>query len=209
MKDYSLNERERKSFITDVYHKEDDTYMIVFADGRVFDNIEVCDENFNKIVEIQEEQARRGIENMHLFQKRVSKTGFITALVGTALISTGIIGYFETPIMQTQDPILVTTSYGLIAIMGIVPCLAKLKKDGDKITELKKLLYRNVHKRELDQYRDYPNALSGIDRQKRKNMENFEDPFNILNMDSFTEEDLRMIVSNIHREKGYQFVYKQ
>ena len=53
MKDYSLNEQERKAFITDLKKvkdkKENESYEVTFADGRVFKGIEVDKDNFDKV----------------------------------------------------------------------------------------------------------------------------------------------------------------
>ncbi len=208
MKDYSLNEKEQQDFILNVYQQDNNTYTIVFADGRVFENVEVCDENFEKLTVAQEEQAKRGIQNIDHFRKVATKSGIMTGFVG-ALLAAGSVGIYSMPIMQSQDPIILASSLGMITILGTIPAFAKLKEDCDRVHELEKLQYRDRHLDTLSSYSEYPNALSGLSREKKSMMGYFEDPFHIMNMDSFSEEDLRTIVSNIKKEKAYQFVYRK
>lgn len=206
MKDYSLSKEAEKDYIVHVYQHDNNTYTVVFADGRVFENVDVCDENFDKLTSILEEQAKHGVQNIDTFRRRATKSGVMTACVG-ALLTAASVGISSMPTLQGQDPIFVASTLGMITILGTIPAFAKLKMDCDKVHELEKLQFRNRHLDVLSSYKDYPNSLAGLSRDQKSMMGYYENPFHIMNMDSFTEEDLRTIVTNIRQEKALQFVY--
>ena len=111
--------------------------------------------------------------------------------------------------LSSQSPVVVATGIGLITILGTIPALAKLRREKSKVKELDKLSYRNKHKKELDSFSDYPNALSGLYPDTAKWISSTKDPFSILNVDEYSLYDLEQIVSNIKVEKEYDFTYRK
>ena len=70
MKDYSLDKEQSKHYIKDfrtVKTETGDAYEIIFADGTVFKNVQANEANLQKIEKIQEEQAKKGVENKESF----------------------------------------------------------------------------------------------------------------------------------------------
>ena len=82
-----------------------------------------------------------------------------------------------------------------------------------RYVSIEKLKYRNDHRDELDNALAYENAFVGLSPRKAdffsKELENGLDPYTVLNIDAYTENDLKTIVDNIEREKTYQFTYAQ
>lgn len=208
MRDFSKNKEERDNYVLKVFQMDDDTYTVVFADGRVFEGIKVCDQNFEKLNQLQEEQAEKGVENIDFFKKRVTKSGIITAFVGAFMVA-GSLAVASEPYLQSQDPIFLASSLGMIVILGVLPPFAKLVEDKRCVRELEKYQFRDLHRKELNDVFDYSNSLSGIDKKKKDKMMDLDEPFSMIYMDSYDLDDLEMIISNIEREKNFQFIYKK
>ena len=93
MKDYSLDKEQSKHYIKDfrtVKTETGDAYEIIFADGTVFKNVQANEANLQKIEKIQEEQAKKGVENKETFISRRTKTGVLT---GLSAVAAGVAGY--------------------------------------------------------------------------------------------------------------------
>ncbi len=210
MKNYTIDGKGEEKYIEKVIKKNDGTMYIVFADGRVFNNVLCCEENLEKIIATQEEQARKGIENYKVFKTNEVKSKALAVIsgIGALTFSTGITmipelqGFFD-----TQSPAVIATGVGVITILGTIPALVKLSRDKSKVKELEKLRYRDRNKKELDTFRDYPNALTGVDSSTAQWIKKHKDPFCILNIDEYDVEDLEQIISNINVEKEYNFTY--
>ena len=100
MKDFRLDRKADPKYILDVKPQEEirttadnqtettETLSIVFADGRVFNNVEYSEENIKKIVAQQEKQAKAGVDNMNVFEKRRTTAGIMTtaSIVGGPII---------------------------------------------------------------------------------------------------------------------------
>ena len=212
MKDYSLCKQGNSDYIVDIFVDSNDTYTVVFADGRRFRNIEVTKENLEKVKKAQEEQAKRGLSNLGIFKSRKTKSGFATFMSG---IGAGALAYGATYIptiqeaISTQNPVLIAAGIGTVAVLGAIPCFTRFVKNKGIVQELEKIKYRNQHRKDLDRFREYPNSLAGINGNTRAVLLSEKDPFSIINVDDFTEEDLKQIISNIHSEEGYQFTYSK
>ena len=80
-----------------------------------------------------------------------------------------------------------------------------------KVKELEKIEYRDTHKEQLSNIGGYANSLVGVSAKVASLIEEEENPFSILNIDSFSQEDLETIIDNMEREKqtGLQYVKSQ
>lgn len=212
MKDYILNEEEAASYIRDVRKNSNGTLSVEFGDGKVFSNIIECEENLQKIISAEEAQAKKGIENYATFRDEVRKSRKRTFLsgVGAFALSTGatFIPAVSSAI-SGQNPLFVCAGIGAITVLGMIPAYAKLKKDSSKVEELDKLRFRQKYFSALQNFRNYPNALSGINPQVANWIWRNEDPFCILNIDAYDKEDLEKIVENIGVEETYHFTYQK
>ena len=212
MKDYSLDKEQAKHYIKDfrtVKAEGGDEYEIIFADGTVFKQVQANEENLKKIERIQEEQAKSGVANKDVFISRRTKTGILT---GLSAVVAGTVGYGLTTLVANAgfvDPTALTLAIGtgVITILGSIPAFAKLVKNCGKVKELEKIEYRDAHQQELSNIDNYANSLSGVSSKVTRLIEEEENPFSILNIDSFTQEDLETIIDNMEREEktGLQY----
>ncbi|MBR3210928.1 MAG: hypothetical protein IKF71_03200 [Bacilli bacterium] len=212
MKNYSLNDENAEQFITNVCASSDGTLIVEFADGKVFQHIEACDENLEKIIAAQEEQAKKGIESYRKFKNRERSSAFKTAVSGLGIAAAGVGATFIPTIhemVQTNHPALVYTGIGVVAILGTIPAYSKLRKNRQDVEELDKLRYREEHLEDLQNIFSYPNALVGVNPRLAKWILKQDDPFCILFTDKYSLRDLQQIVSNIEVEKTFDFTYKE
>ena len=216
MKDYSLDKEQAKHYIKDfrtVKTEGGDEYEIIFADGTVFKNVRADEANLQKIERIQEEQAKNGVANKETFISRRTKTGVLT---GLSAVVAGAAGYGLTTLATTMgfvDPTAITFAIGtgIITILGTIPAFSKLMQNHGKVKELEKIEYRDTHKEQLSNIGGYANSLVGVSAKVASLIEEEENPFSILNIDSFSQEDLETIIDNMEREQktGLQYVKSQ
>ena len=212
MKDYSLDKEQAKHYIKDfrtVKTENGDEYEIIFADGTVFKNVKAEEANLQKIERIQEEQARAGVTNKEVFISRRTKTGILT---GISAVVAGAAGYGLTTLASTMglvDPTAITLAIGtgVITILGSIPAFSKLMQNCGKVKELEKIEYRDTHKEQLSHIDGYANSLVGVSSKVARLIEEEQNPFSILNIDSFSQEDLEQIIDNMEREQktGLQY----
>lgn len=224
MRDYRLNRKQQPDYIIEAIPKTSvfeeagetetyDTLDIKFADGKVFKNVMYDEENLKKIEDRQEQQVTEGITNLPIFEKRLTRSGIMTAasIVGGPVIASGISHVAAQSLQTPVDPTMVVCAGGVLALCGAIPAAISLVKNLPIVKELKKLKYRNEHRDELDHFEDYENALAGFSNGVAGNYMaaklNDEDPFSISNVDGFTQKEMETIVSNIEREKELGFTY--
>jgi len=212
MKDYSLGKDQQRDYLLDfdlVKSGEEETYDITFADGKRFGRVVASEENLKKIEEIQEAQAANGVANKHVFVSRRAKSGVLTA--GSAVLSAaagfGLTSAITSMGLLDGTGITFAVGVGVITILGTIPAFAKFMKDRAKVKELEKIEYRDEHKAQLTRIGDYANSLNGVSQRVVGLIEEEENPFSILNIDSFTQEDLEAIIDNMDREdkSGLQY----
>ncbi len=210
MKDYSLNKKEQKAYITDIKLVEDregnESYEVTFADGRVFRNIEVDEENLAKIESKMQLQAKSGLNNMvHFIKER--NVALVNTVVSGALSVAGVT--ITAANFQAGAPSLVVPiTMGTVGVLALIPSAAKLVKNNKKLQELSKIKYLNHHKKTLESYKEYPNALVGLDKRTENYFREIEEPFLMIDLDDYSEKDLETIVDNISlREREYSFNY--
>jgi len=212
MKDYTIDEKGKSNYVVNFTRGKNNTYTIYFADGSVFENVEVNDENLRKLKMVQEQQAKRGVENLSVFRNRKTKSGVMTgaSAIGSAVAATAVtmipaVG----ELLQGQNPLVVGAGIGVITILGAIPAYTKFRRDKAAVKELEKIKYRDEHREDLDAYGSYANALSGLNPDLRAKIKRSKEPFSIIHIDSFSAEDLEKIISNIEREKQFDFIYPE
>lgn len=119
------------------------------------------DANIAKINEVQEQQAKAGLNNYLTFKNRVNKAimylgcnGFAYSLVGLAL------GYIIST-HQSYNLIEFISGFVVITIFALLPSLYRLVKNKSKVGEFDKIKYRDENIEKLKKYIDYENALAG------------------------------------------------
>ena len=115
--------------------------------------------------------------------------------------------------MGFVDPTAITFAIGtgVITILGSIPAFSKLMQNHAKVKELEKIEYRDTHTEQLENIEAYANSLVGVPSKVARLIEEEQNPFSILNIDSFSQEDLETIIDNMEREKqtGLQYVKSQ
>lgn len=218
MKDFRLDRKAEPKYILDVKTgtetivAEDDsketreTLRVVFADGRVFNNLEYSEENLKTIIEQQETQAQAGVGNMSVFEKRKTKAGIMTA---ASIVGGPVIGAVAAGVLS--NPFTVAIGAGVLTVATAIPSICSLLRNSSKVSELRKIKYRDEHRDELETFDQYENALVGLSSSKRRwfseMVKEGNDPFCITEIDEFSQRDLQQIIENIDTEKTYKFTY--
>lgn len=208
MKVYVSDKDDKKKYIKTVESGKGDSLKITLADGRVFNNIQMSSENIEKINNVQEEQAKKGLDNYVTFKNNLTKSRILLA-------SSGVLGGAVTGallalngVSDFSNPIVLAIAGGIVTAFGVIPAAVKVARDKLKVDELDKIRYRDNHIGELTQYRNYNNSLSGLDSKARKYFASSDDKaFSMLNIDSFSQKDLETMVSNIELEDSLGLTY--
>lgn len=211
MKDFTLNKKEKETYIKKVRKAKNksgiSTYEITFADGRKFKNITCAEENLEKIIHVQEEQAKKAINNKGVFEKREQKLKFTTL---TGIVLTGLLGIGAAPNIANGNVIeSLCIIPGTITLAASTISFFKYLVNKGKVAELSKINYRNQNQKELSKFKEYENSLTGLTKSKEKFFDKSSNPLSIVEIDNYKEEDLKKIMSNIEREKTYKFTYQK
>ena len=211
MRDFTTNKNERKEYITDVKKvrktKGSESYEVTFADGKKFSNLSFVENNLEKIVNAQEEQARKGIQNKEIFKNKERKyrLSTITGTIISGLVLSEPIGNM----IHNQPVNQLSLAVGTVALGATCMFLIKFLSNKGKVLELNKIEYRNNNIEDLKSIHKYENSLTGLSILSKRFFEKSKDPFSIIEIDNYSQKDLESIMSNIEREKIYKFDYKQ
>lgn len=217
MKDYSLNDEDRKDYIMEYYYVNKDDCLVKdhgkelevkFADcqnGRNirFSRIDASDKNIEKLDKKMEEQMYNAINNRDKYVLNRKKSSAIC--YGLSVVAGSLAAFLST----VEDNPLIYTAIGGVYVVSIIPFMIKKKKANDRIREIDKAEYIRTFKNELDSISKYPNSLSGVSKDF---MDSFcyktgKNKFKINNLDLFKQKDLEIIVDNIRREEKFNFDY--
>lgn len=217
MKDFRVKRDEEPKYILDVKTEEQtfgendsqetrETLSIIFADGRVFRNIEYSEANLKKIIEQQEAQAKAGVENIGVFAKRKTRAGIMTT---ASIVGGPVIGAVAAGLLP--NPFTVAIGAGILTVATAIPAVCSLVKNAGKVSELSKIKYRDDNREKLQTFTKYENALVGLSSRQRKwfaeMVEEGNDPFSITEIDEFSQSDLEQIIENIDTEEKFKFTY--
>lgn len=208
MKVYVSDKDDKKKYIKTVEKGKNDSLKMTLADGRVFSNIQMSSENIDKINSVQEEQAKKGLDNYVTFKNNLTKSKILLAssgILGGALTG-GLIALGD--VSNFSNPVVLAIAGGLVTAFGVIPAAVKVVRDKLKVDELDKIRYRDNHIDDLAQYRNYNNALSGLGSKTSKYFKSADDSaFSIINIDNYSKEDLETIMSNIELEESLGLTY--
>ena len=206
MKDYSSTKSERENYILGYKRNhKNGTIDIMFADGSIYKNIDYCEKNVEIIEATQEKQAKKAVNNREKIvseknrAKGYSIIGSIVGAIGSTLVLVP---------MNTDLPKLIT-SVGIVGLCSAIPGLCKLKKENSKLKEVDKISYLNQNRERLEQFDNYQNSFVGIDKDVSLKLKKRKNPFSILHIDDFSQDDLETMIRNMDREDKFQFVYKK
>lgn len=216
MKYYGTNKEGKKDYILKVEGFENNsgeqTYEVTFADGRKFENIEATEANIAKIMKTQEAQATEGIDNMGVFKKRRTLSGLVSGL-STIFTTAGFLSVSDAicdRLAEVDEPLINIVGVGSIVVANLIVGGYFFNKNNKIVGELERVNFRNTNRATLDKFREYPNSTVGLSKKKAEMLNatnEDEDPFNIIDLESFTTEDLEQIVSNIGTEQKFAFEY--
>ena len=210
MKEYIIDEDEKKRYITYFGRDKSGNISIQFADGRVFENVEYNEENIEKLERVQEEQAARGLRHYKIFKNRLNMSKLKTAASFAGSLGLSIGATMIPAVSRAVDnthPVVVCLGIGALTVLGTIPAYAKLYRDSKVLEELNKLKYRNAHRDDLDSIDEYQNAFAGMNSGKSRWIKRTDNPFSVVNVDRYEIEDLQTIVENINNEKSLGLTY--
>lgn len=201
MEVYVSDKNDKKKYIKSVEKTTGDTLKMTLADGRVFKGIKMCSENIEKINNVQEEQAKKGLNNYVTFKNNLTKSKILLASSG--ILGGAVTGGLLTMngVSEFSNPIVLAIAGGIITAFGVIPAAIKVARDKLKVKELDKIRYRDENIGDLMHYRNYKNSLSGLGSKASKYFKAADDTaFSIINIDNYSKEDLETIMSNIEVE---------
>ena len=212
MRDYTIDGKGRSSYVTDFYKASDGTYTVEFADGSVFTKVIACDENLEKLNEMQRKQAEAGIKNYPIIKRNKTKQGIMTAInfisaAGLCVALTQIPGLQE----HFADKNFLEVGLGstIVALLSSYVPFSRFSDSYDTVEELEKIRYVDKYRDVLYSYLGYANALAGLKPSIVSFILSQEDPFSIPNIGEYKLDDLKTIVSNIAREEKIGLTYKK
>lgn len=216
---YDKKDEDLKSkYITSVERDEETgNYVLTFADGEVYDNIPIEDNNTQKIEERLAQQASYAVEQK-VKLKRSQTAGTITRFTSTLVA--GVAAGFAT-FHFTNEPVLVATAAGACCIGGLVWAIRHKQEFDSKVDEVTGFEQRIAHQEEVSDYLDSsPNAyryLEGdtpeektdrmdyIQGMKREN----RNPFGFIEIDNggITNDEMAALMRGAAREEELGFTY--
>ena len=214
-KDNENNNKEREQYIKSVRKVKrlngTECYEITYADGRKFSNIMCNEENLTKIEKRQEQQAAKAFANKTVFENRTRKykfssiTGAILTTIATSTPLSMVINGTAINANTQALPIALGTIFAGATLYSFINFLS----NKGKVAQLEKIEYVNNNKKELENLNSYENSLVGLPKYKRFYFKNSKKPFSILEIENYSKKDLQTIMSNIDREKTYNFEYNK
>lgn len=218
MRDYRTNKKENNDYILNVRSVENSkdegnkTLEIEFADGRRFTNIESTPDNLFTIMSQQEKQATEGIGNIEVFKRREAWAKFATAVSAGA--TSGVYGLVAEKLLENStndfETLAACICGGCLVLMNVIVGGYFIQKNHGIVGELEKVNFRNTNRETLKKYKDYPNATTGLAKRKVEYLEKADpagDPFNIIDIERFSTDDLKKIVENVKTEESFGFDY--
>ena len=87
MKDYSIGESKKNYILRIEENEANGTFDVVFADGSRFTDVEANEANIQKVIAIQEKQAKDGVANKAVFVGKRTKAGVLTGFSAAASLA--------------------------------------------------------------------------------------------------------------------------
>ena len=147
---YDKKDEDLKSkYITSVERDEETgNYVLTFADGEVYDNIPIEDNNTQKIEERLAQQASYAVEQK-VKLKRSQTAGTITRFTSTLVagVAAGLATFHF-----TNEPVLVATAAGACCIGGLVWAIRHKQEFDSKVDEVTGFEQRIAHQEEVSDY---------------------------------------------------------
>lgn len=219
MEKFIVNKEDAKKYIADMYYVGDGSIEVCFADGRVFRGISACEDNICKLCDMQEAQAKVGLESKNIFRNRALGSAGLTFISGVGTMAASYFATTGIPALHayaSANPTAVAAGVGVITVLSLIPGFAKLCKNKRLVDNLDLIQYRDENRDILDSYKSHPNSLCGLDDDLARWLacpssddgDSFsDDPFSIVNLYRFTKADLETIVNNIQTEQDLGFAY--
>lgn len=216
---YAKNNEDLKSkYIISVQRDEDaGTYVLTFADGEVYDNVPITDDNTEKIEERLTQQASYAVDHkMKLV--RSQKNGTIARFFSTwvAGAAAGMAAFHF-----TEDPAVVVASAGVFCISGLVWAIRHKQDLDKKVQEVTDFEQRISHQDVISDYLDNsPNAyryLEGDTPEEKTDRMDFiqgmksenRNPFGFIEIENggITNDEADALMRGAAREEELGFTY--
>ena len=190
MKDYSLNEEERKNFILN-YTKEEETIIVNFADGSSY-TIPNTESNENKLEGKMIDQVANSKERKH---KAIKSTG-IAVILMLLVFAASISGVHYLGNLSA----LKTIAYGLgIAAVVNIPMFVKIIKNNSLLRDIEKNKFFVKNQEVINRGLNNTNVLVNSNVPEKEII-------TINDMDySYKYNELKQIVANTERQETFSF----
>lgn len=206
MKDYSLNENDRKDFILGYDITNDGGIIVNFADGKILP-LPYNQKNEQILISRMEEQVKRAPSNETKYIEKKDKylKWFYRMLVSVG-VSTIVIFASEVVVVDTIAALILSFSaiYGVSFIARNIHysnLLDDLNKN-KKFLELQDKINNNI--------KSNNNVLINVSKSTKNIIKNFPEDRPMFNVNSYNyvpERDLETIIENIDRNERFGFDY--
>lgn len=190
MKDYSLNEEERKSFVLN-YTKDEDTLTVNYADGSSF-TIPNTDNNENKLEGKMVDQ----VTNSKRKKSELESSIVITIFLIFCLTTLSVNGASWLLNMSSIKEMAIGLG---IAVVVDIPMLAKIIKNSSILKDIKKNSYFVENQEVINRGLNNANVLVNSNVQE-KEIITINDIDN-----SYKYDELKHIVANTERQESFCF----
>jgi hypothetical protein len=190
MKDYSLNEEERKNFILN-YTKEEETITVNFADGSNY-TIPNTESNENKLEGKMIEQVANSKERKH---KAISSTGIAIVIIFLFTAASLNGAYWLGNMPQINE---IALGLGIAAVVNI-PMFAKIIKNNSLLRDIEKNKFFVKNQEVINRGLNNTNVLVNSNVPEKEII-------TINDMDySYKYNELKQIVANTERQETFSF----
>lgn len=190
MKDYSLNEEERRNFVLN-YTKDEETITVNFADGSSY-TIPNTESNENKLEGKMVDQVVKSKERKH---KAINSTG-ITILIMFLFTVASLNGaYWLGNMSQIKE---IALGLGIAAVVNI-PMFAKIIKNNSLLRDIEKNKFFVKNQEVINRGLNNTNVLVNSNVPEKEII-------TINDMDySYKYNELKQIVANTERQETFSF----
>lgn len=206
MFDYSLNNEDRKLYITKhekVKINNEDKIKVYYADGSI-DIVDDLDDNLDIIEVKKDEQIEEALQFSNKIKKKIKSSIATGMTISSGVCIGGSIVAANMPIDNEAKAIAVA-GLGIIYLGSIIHAY---RKNAPK-KELDKLLFLNQNRENLESYSEYSNALNGVNPKIKHKIRSRQNPYSSLYVEDYDIDTLETIDNNINRAKHFNYSSKK
>ena len=208
MKDYSLNEKDRKDFVLDYKITKDGKIVVRLAKGEPL-VLPYNEQNEQILLDKMEEQvAKASSDEKKMVENKNKYLKWFYRMLGSIGVSTLVI--------LASDIVFVDTIFALLlsfsAIYGVVS-IVEFAHLGSVLEDLKRnKRFLEIQKKINDNVRSNNNVLNNVSSYTKNAIKKTSDKkpmFNINSFDKYPYDDFEIIMENIERDERFGFDYTE